>query len=139
MTAVPRTKIDAQNILRELWADTPEARLGCVIIDFLSKHTDAAHIPFSQFFEIARENQIGDNDVVANIVNYLTGTHLNLLNTGFEYIDGDIVEQLEPSQVKAAKYNNINPLTGETDDEIGDKIFMFFLPSELAKQALVAG
>lgn len=136
--SLPRTKNDAQNILRELWADMPEAHLGCVIIDFLSAHTDAAHISFSQFFEIARANQIRDDDVVVNVVNYLTGTDLNLLTIAFEYIDGDIVELLEPSQVRAAKYAKINPLTGEADEELGNKIFMFFLPSELAKQALVA-
>lgn len=124
-------------MLKELWEEKPEALLGCVIIDFLSDHTDAVHIPFSQFFELAKRNDIRDTDVVLNIVNYLSGANLKLLDTGFELIDGDTVEQLEPSQVKAAKCDNINPLTGETDDEIGEKIFMFFLPSNLAKQALV--
>lgn len=131
------TKSEAQDYLKGLWGNAPEALLGCVIIDFLSRHTDAVHIPFSRFFEIAHQHQIGDKSVVFNVVNYLTGTDLNLLQSGFEYIDGDVVAELDAIQVRAAKSHKINPLTGEEDEEIGGKIFMFFFPSELARQALV--
>jgi hypothetical protein len=137
MNGIPRTKIDAQCVLRTVWGDKPEADFGCVVIDFLSAHADAVHIPFTQFFEIARANQIDDNGVVLNIVNYLTGAHLNLLRTAFEYIDGDTVESLEQAQVRAAKFDKINPLTGDTDEEVGDKIFVYFVPTNLAKEALV--
>ncbi len=133
----PLNKSEAHSILLELWAGMPEAEAGRVIVDFLAEHTDAAHISFAQFFEVAFQAHILDQRVVLNIVNYLTGADLNLLNTGFEYIEDDIVQPLEIEQVRAAQYRKINPLTGDEDADIGGKIFMFFLPSELAKKALV--
>jgi hypothetical protein len=132
----PQSKNDAQQILRTVWENNPEADFGCLVIDFLSAHGDSVHIPFAQFFEIARANQVGDNNVVLNVVNYLTGSHLKLLKTSFEYIDGETVTLLDSSQVRAAKQNKINPITGGEDKEVGEKIFVYFLPTELARRAL---
>lgn len=136
MVNAPRSKTDAQHILRTVWENNPEADFGCLVIDFLSVHGDSAYIPFAQFFEIARVNRVGDNNVVLNVVNYLTGNHLNLLKPAFEYIDGETIKLLEASQVRAAKQNKINPITGDEDEEVGEKIFMYFLPTELARKAL---
>ncbi|RFP23897.1 hypothetical protein [Duganella sp. BJB476] len=134
----PQNKSAAHSIIGELWAGRPEADAGHVIVDFLAAHTDAVHISFAQFFEIARQAEIKDQNVVLNIITYLTGTDLQLLKTGFEYIEEEIVKPLDIEQVRAARYNKINPITGDEDDEIGSKIFMYFIPSDLAKTALVA-
>lgn len=136
MEGAPHSRNDAQNVLKEVWGNNPEADFGRIVIDFLSAHADAVHIPFAQFFEIARAHDFEDKNVVLNVINYLTGTHLNLLKTAFEYIDGETVELLEPAQVRAAKQQKINPITGDTDEEVGTKIFMYFLPTELARKAL---
>ncbi|WP_016834617.1 hypothetical protein [Herbaspirillum lusitanum] len=137
MATVPHSKAEVQEILKGIWADRLETFLGEVFLDFLADHTDATHIPFGQFISLARERKIEDVNVVLNVISCLTGARLNLLDTAFEYIDGDVVEQLEINQVKAAKNANINPLTGEVEENISQRIFMFFIPSELAKQALV--
>lgn len=136
MVRIPRTKNDAQHVLLEVWANKPEADFGCVVIDFLAEHADSIHIPFAQFFEIGRVHGIRNNDVVLNVVNYISGTDLQLLTTAFEYIDGETVEPLDQAQVRAAKYEKINPLTGETDEEVGEKIFVYFVLTDLAKQVL---
>jgi hypothetical protein len=134
----PQNKSAAHSIIGELWAGRPEADAGHLIVDFLAAHTDAVHISFAQFFEVARQAEIKDQNVVVNIVTYFTGADLHLLKTGFEFIEDDVVQPLDIEQVRAAKYNKINPITGDEDAEIGSKIFMFFMPSDLAKTALVA-
>lgn len=135
--ATPENKSAAHLILSELWAERPEAEAGRAIVDFLALHTDAVHISFAQLFAVADEARIKDRAVVLNIINYFTGADLNLLKTGFEFIEDEIVQPLDLEQVRAAKYNKINPITGDEDGDIGKKIFMFFTPSELAKTALV--
>jgi hypothetical protein len=137
--SVPLNKSDAHSILQELWEGTPEAEAGRLIVEFLSAHTDAVHISFAQLFNVVHKSNTADRSAVLNIVNYLTGSDLNLLKTSFEYIEGDIVQLLDVEQVRAAQYRKINPLTGDEDAEIGGKIFMFFVPSDLAKKALVEG
>jgi hypothetical protein len=132
----PQNRSEAHSILMELWAGRPEAEAGRVIVDFLAQHTDAVHISFAQLFEVARQAQVPDRSAVLNIINYLTGADLNLLKTAFEYIEDDNAQPLDVEQVRAAQYRRINPLTGDEDANIGSKIFMFFLPSELAKKAL---
>lgn len=133
----PQNRNAAHSIIGELWAGRPEADAGHVIVDFLAAHTDAVHISFAQFFEVARQADIKDQHAVVNIVTYLTGADLHLLKTGFEFIEDDVVQPLDIEQVRAAKYNKINPITGDEDAEIGSKIFMYFIPSDLAKTALV--
>jgi hypothetical protein len=136
MSPTPRNRNDAQNFLDEVWGNSPETAFGHLVIDFLSSHTDSVHIPFAQFLEIARANKIQNNDVVLNIVNYLTGANLHLLRTSFEYIDGETVEPLDVLQVKAAQQFRVNPITGDVDEAVGDKIFVYFVPTDLAKEVL---
>lgn len=133
----PQNKNDALAILQKLWAGKPEAEAGRIIVEFLSAHTDAVHISFAQLFDVVGKTRQMDQSAVLNVINYLTGSDLSLLRTGFEYIEGDIVQPLDIDQVRAARFRQINPLTGDKDEEIGSKIFMFFLPSDLAKKALV--
>lgn len=136
--SVPLNKNDAHGVLRDIWAGSPEAEAGRLIVDFLSEHTDSVHISYSQLFQVGHVPARFSPNVVLNIINYLTGTDLNLLTTGFEYIEGDFVQRLDIDQVQAAHFRQINPFTGEEDEEVRSKIFMYFSPSELAKKALVA-
>lgn len=133
---LPNTKAEAQDILRGIWHGRPEADFGCLIINYISENLSARYLPFSDLFKLAKSNHIEHQDVVLNVVNYLTGAHLPLLDTGFEYIEDETVEYLEPDQVKAAYEENINPLTGYFDEDVSKKIFMYLLPSEAAKSAL---
>lgn len=133
---LPNTKAEAHNILQGVWHGRPEADFGCLIINYISENLDAKYLPFSDLFKIARSHHIEQQDVVLNVVNYLTGAHLPLLDAGFEYIEDEIVEGLNPDQVKAAYTENINPLSGYIDQDVAKKIFMYLLPSKAAKSAL---
>jgi hypothetical protein len=132
----PQNKNEAVQVLTTLWAGRPEVDVGCAIIEYLSSNLDARHIPFSQFFRIALERKLDERDAVLNIVNYLSGAQLHLLAKGFEYIEDDRATEIDSLQAKAAYDANINPLTGQFDDAVKKKIFVYFIPSEVAKQVL---
>jgi hypothetical protein len=135
----PQNKNEALQALATLWKGRPEAEFGCAVIDYLSSHLDARHIPFSEFFRIAAAKNFGERDAILNIVNYLSGAQLHLLAKGFEYIEDDRAIEIDSLQAKAAYDANINPLTGQFDEEVKKKIFVYFIPSETAKQVLGSG
>jgi hypothetical protein len=133
---IPQNKNEAIEALTSLWKGRPEAAFGCAIIDYLSVHLDARHIPFSEFFRIATDGKPAEQAVVLNIVNYLSGAQLHLLAKGFEYIEDDFVTEIDSQQARAAYDANINPLTGQFDEVVQKKIFVYFMPSETAKDVL---
>ncbi len=136
----PQNKNEAIEVLTSLWKGRPEEAFGCAIIDYLSDHLDARHIPFSEFFRIALDGKPADQEVVLNIVNYLSGAQLHLLAKGFEYIEDDSVTEIDSQQARAAYDASINPLTGQFDEAVKKKIFVYFMPSEAAKNLLgIAG
>lgn len=132
----PQNKNEALQVLATLWKGRPEAEVGCAVVNYLSSNLDARHIPFSEFFRIAADQNFEKPDAILNIVNYLSGAHLHLLAKGFEYIEDDRVIAIDSLQAKAAYDANINPLTGQFDEAVNKKIFMYFFPSETAKQVL---
>ncbi|MGX9732316.1 hypothetical protein ACWYXO_17050 [Janthinobacterium aestuarii] len=132
----PRNKNEAQEILITLWRGRPEAAFGCAVIDYLSNHLDARHIPFSEFFRLGADGKPAEQTVVINIINYLSGAHLHLLAKGFEYIEGDLPIEIDSLQAKAAYDASINPLTGQFDEAVKRKIFVYFMPSDAAKEVL---
>lgn len=132
----PQNKNEAQEILIALWRGRPEAAFGCAVIDYLSNNLDARHIPFSEFFRLSVDGKPTEKAVVLNIVNYLSGAHLHLLAKGFEYIEDDLPIEIDSLQAKAAYDASINPLTGQFDDAVRRKIFVYFMPSDAAKEVL---
>ena len=73
---------------------------------------------------------------VLNIVNYLSGAHLHLLSKRFEYIEHDSATEIDSLQAKAAYDASINPLTGQFDEAVKKKIFVYFIPSDTAREVL---
>ncbi|WP_128140947.1 hypothetical protein OPV09_02230 [Janthinobacterium sp. TB1-E2] len=129
-------KTEVREALESIWRGRQEADFGRVVVEYLSLHLDAKHIPVSEFFKIAHNVNISAPDVILNIVNFFSGAHINLLDAGFEYIEKDDIEDLDSDQVRAAYDGKINPLTGQHDEDVAKKIFMYFLPSDVAKIAL---
>lgn len=129
-------KAQVREVFESFWRGRQEVAFGHVVIEYLSAHLDAKHIPVSEFFNIAKRVNVSTPDVVLNVVNFLSGAHVNLLDAGFEYIEDDSVEDLDPGQVRAAYDASINPFTGQFDKDVAKKIFMYFLPSETAKNVL---
>jgi len=132
----PQNKHDAIEVLAALWNGRAEADFGCAIIDYLETHLDARHIPFSEFFRITANGEFAEQDVVLNIVNYLSGAHLHLLSNRFEYIEDDSATEIDSLQAKAAYRASINPLTGQFDETVKKKIFVYFVPSDTAREVL---
>jgi hypothetical protein len=132
----PQNKNDALEIVATLWKGRPEAAFGCAVINYISDHLDARHIPFSEFFRLPSEGKPADHAVVLNIINYLSGAQLHLLAKGFEYIEDDRPVAIDSLQAKAAYEASINPMTGQFDEAVKKKIFVYFMPSEAAKVVL---
>ncbi|CAD6542931.1 hypothetical protein [Paraburkholderia metrosideri] len=133
---IPASKADAVAGLARLWGDAPETRIGTAIIDLLAENLDNSFLPLSLFLEAADRVQANQQDAVLNIVSLLTGASFQLLKLQFEYIYADDVVPLDDDAARAASEKNINPVTGEKDDELPSKLFICFTPSEVAKRAL---
>ncbi|NQE51899.1 hypothetical protein [Herbaspirillum rubrisubalbicans] len=130
-----QSKEDAHEILSDLWKGRPEEEAGRLIIEYLAQHIEAKHISLADLIQVASKQE---RRAVLNIINYLSGEDLNLLDSKFEYVaeDESSIFELDLAQVKAARSQFINPLSGESDEDVLDKIFMFFVPSDLAREAL---
>lgn len=131
----PNSKEEALAHFKRVWANQSESEIGQAIIDFLSNNIDSKNIPISIFFEITKPLTT-HKEIVLNIVSYLAGSDLNLLKINVEFIDKDEVICLDDDAAVAATRHNIDPITGEVDPELSDKIFLCFSPSDLAKSVL---
>ncbi|MBN9132310.1 MAG: hypothetical protein J0H48_02955 [Nitrosospira multiformis] len=119
-----------------MWAEKPEADVGLALIEFLSSHIEATNLTFTTFFEATRNISNGDRNALINVVNYLAGSDLNLLDVGLELIENEEIFPLDYEQAKAARNENVHPITGEFDPNLTSKLFFCFSPSATAKRAL---
>lgn len=133
---VPENRAEALAGIARIWGDGLETRIGTAIIDLVADNLDSKYLPLSVFFEAT--NSVASDEKVAclNVVHFLAGASLQLLKLQLEYIDEDHVELLDDDVAKAASESNINPMTGEADDQLGAKLFVCFSPSEVARRAL---
>lgn len=129
-------KAEIITYFNSVWAERPEAAIGLVIIEFLAMHIDSAkQYSIATFFDVAKQVSGQEKNAVLNVVNYLSGSDLNLLAVNVELIEDNEVFMLDDEQVVAAK-NMINPRTGEIDPDIKSKLFLIFSPSDMAKKIL---
>lgn len=133
---VPSNKAETLSYFRTVWAMRPEADVGPAIIEFLASHIESKYLPITAFFEIAKQFCGQEKNSVINVINYLSGSDLNLLKANFELIEEGEILSLDTEQVTAAKDHGVNPRTGEFDPELADKIFLCFSPSDTAKKVL---
>jgi hypothetical protein len=132
-----RTRQDFLDIFRLDWAEGDELRLSLAILDFVAAHPDTAHIPYARVQELARAASLRDPLVVERVIQYLTGAGGHLLDLGAELIDEtDNVHRLDNEDFELALTRGINPLTGEWDEDLKQKLFVYFRPSKLAQQVL---
>lgn len=121
-----------------VWQDGDEFNLSIAILELLQKLPSANHIPMSRFHALARENLLTrDPNLTHRVVQYLCGADSPVLSLGAELIDEfDSVYQLKEEELQLAIQSNLNPLTGQIDEELRNKIYVYFYPSELAKNIL---
>ncbi|WP_420177538.1 hypothetical protein [Kerstersia gyiorum] len=133
---VPGNKSEALEGLKRVWGDSPETRVGRAILDLLSENLDNAFLPLSVFFDSTNSTLPDEKAVVLNVVNFFAGASQQLIRIQLEYIDGDEVMLLDDDAAKAATEHGVNPITGETDSELGTKIFLCLSPSDIARRVL---
>lgn len=118
------------------WGERPEAPIGVVIIDFLAENLESKYLPLGLFFEAAKSVDGNDKGAVINVVNYLTGGALPLLKLELEYIDDAVVYRLESDEALAATTRSINPISGDFDPDLSEKLFMCYSISDTGKAVL---
>lgn len=123
--------------LREVWRDGEELRLAILIVELIEQHPDIAHIPYSKFESLAKSQHLRDPHVVEKVIQYLTGAESHVLDLGAELIgDDDTPYRLDADELDLAVTEKIHPFTGEVDATLQSKIFVYFLPSPLARKLL---
>ncbi|PAK12946.1 hypothetical protein CJO66_21675 [Burkholderia ubonensis] len=133
---VPANKAEALAGLASVWGDRPETQVGHVILDLVAENLDSRFLPLSAFFEATNSVRSDQQLTVLNVVHFFAGAGVQLLTLQLEYIDDDEVILLDDDAAKAASEHNINPVTGEQDNELNTKLFICYAPSDVARRAL---
>ncbi|WP_124076304.1 hypothetical protein [Burkholderia gladioli] len=135
---VPANKDEALAELAHIWGDSPEMRVGRIILDLVAENLDSKFLPLAVFFEATNSERSEEKLTVLNVVHLFSGAGFQLLTLQFEYIDEDedLVMLLDEGAAKAATEHNINPVTGLQDDELNAKLFICYAPSDVARRAL---
>lgn len=134
---VPANKAEALAELASVWGGRPETQVGHVILDLVAENLDCRFLPLTAFFEATDSVRSDQQLTVLNVVHFFAGAGVQLLTLQLEYIDDDEVILLDDDAAKAASEHNINPVTGEQDNELSTKLFICYAPSDVARRALM--
>lgn len=123
---------DATATISRDFGSVPRVRDMCVrVVDYLSTQPsqNLQHISFAALQEVSAAESLEELTVV---IRYLTGASVPALDLRFEFIDGDLVELLEPETVSEARTEKVffHPETGEEVSDFESKIFMHFALSK---------
>lgn len=113
----------------------PSVRAACLaIVDYLAGQPgqNLQHITFGALGRIAGTTSLAE---IMPAIRYLTGATLPLLDTQFEFIDGEFIEPISTTDVAEARESGIfyHPESGEQVADFATKIFMHFSLSEEGK------
>jgi hypothetical protein len=108
-----------------------ERDIAWALIDFLTKHNDTSHINLQLVRQLMGDGVSSRLDsAILRTLQFLAGDAIGLLDTKFEILDEEgNPHGIDNDVVKDAIDLKINPLTGEVDPIVAEKIFMFFSPS----------
>lgn len=123
--------------LRSVWNEGDELRLSVSILEMIETQPSLLHIPYSHLQRLAKKLEMKDPAVVQRVVEYLTGAESHVLELCAELIEeDDTVHALTQDDLQLAMNSGVNPLTGLQDSTLQDCIFVFFSPSQMARQVL---
>ncbi|MCB1673510.1 MAG: hypothetical protein KDI00_02440 [Pseudomonadales bacterium] len=135
-------KLEIRRLLEEDWKYDPTALATCLaIFDYLSTNdiSQVRHISFVSLKTITNAN---DLPTLIKAINYLSGARLPLLDTNFEFIDEitDVSYPLSRDDYQEIVKENefCHPETGLPVSEYKKHIFIYFTPSDLAKNIVGA-
>jgi hypothetical protein len=77
---------------------------------------------------LAKNTDLSNPEILTSVLAYLTGARVPLLNIRYEFIDGDIIEQIDIEEVKEAAASGafVHPITGELVPDYESKLFAYF-------------
>lgn len=127
---------EAIDIIIDDFGDTSTSDICIDIIRYMSESPvdKLSHIAYGSIKTVLSQDY-SDDDIL-KAIQYLCGDRVHLFDAGFEFIDGDDVFHLSPSDVKMARTEGklVHPRDGELLSDFGHNVFIFFQPSSLAKR-----
>ncbi len=122
--------------IRDTWGDSEEALLAELIVELVESDLKANYIPYSQLKGIANARELQGSHVTERVVQYLLGAESHVLELGAELIEDDDVHRLDRDAFSMASLHHIHPITGEKDEALPSKLFVYFYPSDFAREVL---
>jgi hypothetical protein len=122
--------------IKEDWDSKPQADICIDILDYLLRvpTQNLLHISYGSLKKIISQ-RVEESDLLMAI-QYLSGERTPILEVRFEFIEDDEIYSLPNSEIKLARETGqlVHPETGELIDDFEDKTYMYFEPSQLAKE-----
>jgi hypothetical protein len=129
-----KSKIFTQ--LKRTFENGMEVLVADQLFEFLRGYPKTSHITLQLIRQIGSKNHLkfGDAEIVRALT-FLSGDSVQVLSTGFEFVDDDeSVHLLTNDQLSEILSDSINPLSGEVDPYIKEKVTMFFFLTEEAQK-----
>jgi hypothetical protein len=131
--------VRAQQIIEQIkedWDSKPQAKICMDILDYLLRVPiqNLLHISYGSLKTVISQ-RVEEADLLMAI-QYLSGERTPILEVKFEFIEDDEIYCLPNSEIKLARETGqlVHPETGELIDDFEDKTYMYFEPSQLAKE-----
>ena len=117
------------NYLEEDFASAPNLRIACSrIVSFIETHSsdDVKYLSFAHLLDIVATNP----EECFAAVQYLSGARSQVLEAKFEFIEDDLIEEIDASDLFEAGESGVfyHPIEGVPVDDYQDKVFFYFVP-----------
>jgi hypothetical protein len=112
------------------FGDGVEHEIATVLFDFLKLHSDTSHINLPLMRQLTPGAGSGTRDrEILRTLQFLAGDAVGFLDAKFEIFDDlDHPHPIATNAVRDAINYKLNPLTGELDPDVAQKITVFFTP-----------
>jgi hypothetical protein len=117
--------------LSRTFGDGHEREVASKLLEFLAAHSETSHLTLQFVRQLTPGANSGKHDrAIVRTLQYLAGDAIRMLDTKFELIDEyDAVHDLTNEEVNECLKDKVNPITGEFDENIGQKIVIYFCPT----------
>lgn len=127
----PETKSKVLGSIAKAWIDDPEVESVCLaILEFLEAPPKKQYLTYAALKKAAGLKPSESQRQFAAAIQYLMGDAAPVLQIGFEIIDADGTPvRISGDEAVSAAKEQINPLTGEYQHNVGNLIITYFHPS----------
>jgi hypothetical protein len=117
--------------VKSLFGEGPETELTRRLIGFLSAHTDTSHISFQLVRQLAPPGDGTERDrSILRTLQFLSGDEVKLLEIKYELFDEiEGVHDLSDEEAQSALTNKVDPITGNPDPNIAERVGLYFSPT----------